>query len=86
MNYINCPVCNGQGKLDNGMICPKCHGRGFYALIGGFLVYFEGRFYRGQGIIRGLKKIFRIFINFVLFAFGFLGIISILFAGVNCLD
>ncbi|MCD6471175.1 AAA family ATPase [bacterium] len=78
MKYIYCPTCNGRGRLINEKKCPKCQGRGFYALIGGFLIYFEESFYPGQKIIHGLKKFFRILINSALFGFGLLGIISIL--------
>lgn len=78
MNYIFCPLCNGQGKLKDGTTCPKCKGKGFYALVGGFLLYFKGNFQAKQRIALGLKNFFSKAVIFFLFAFGFLGLVSIL--------
>jgi len=77
MNYINCPNCKGEGRIDN-RVCPACRGRGLYSWVGGFLLFWDKRFNKSQIAAMQLKKLVGSLITIILLLFGLLGILCLL--------
>ena len=76
-NFFVCPVCEGKGSRENKP-CPRCQGKGIYAWIGGYLVYFEKKFKKGESFLIILKAIFKTIIKIALISFAILGLFSLL--------
>ncbi len=76
MEFILCPTCKGEGEIE-GKICSTCKGRGVYAWFGGYLLFWEYAFERGEVFVRKLKKVLGIIFGMVLIVFGLLGLISL---------
>lgn len=76
MNFIYCPICQGEGKVEN-KICPQCRGRGLYAWIGGYLLYWARRFKKSEVLLSKIKTVGQFLINLFLFIFGLIGIVAL---------
>lgn len=77
IEFIICPTCDGSGRDAMGLLCPNCSGMGMG-------VFFEGKFlYWGMNIsgagikLRKLKDIAHLFINFLAYFVGLIGIVSL---------
>jgi ATP-dependent Clp protease ATP-binding subunit ClpC len=82
MNFIYCPTCQGEGKLEN-KICPECQGKGLYAWSGGYLLYFEKEIKKYYLFLEKLKLILNFLLNLVLFFFGLIGLSALIKVFVN---
>lgn len=82
MNYIYCPTCSGEGKVEN-KICLECGGRGLYAWIGGYLLYFEKKFEKRQIFLQKIKDVIQVLISLILFIFGLIGLSALIRAQFN---
>jgi len=76
MNYINCPNCKGEGRI-NSKICPICRGRGLYSWVGGFLLFWDKKFNKSQIAAVKLGRLIVALVTIVLFIFGFIGILCL---------
>ena len=72
MDFIICPTCQGEGLVDNKK-CRECHGLGFYAWYGGYLLCLKRMFDRRDVIQAKLGKFIKRLITVLLIIFGFLG-------------
>jgi len=77
MDFIYCPTCHGQGRL-NRRTCATCHGRGIYSWVGGYLLFWDKKFSRAEVAWLKLKKLINFLVNLFLFVFGLLGILALL--------
>ena len=74
-NFFICSSCDGK---EGANVCPVCDGRGIYAWVGGYLLYFEKKFEKIESFVRIFKIILKTAIKIILICFGILGILSLL--------
>ena len=76
MDFIICPNCQGQGKIES-KICSTCHGDGPYLWYTGYLLFWRKYFRSGQILVEKIKKIGWYFISSALLIFGLVGLLSL---------
>jgi len=73
MDFIYCPSCQGQGRIEE-RICYECGGVGLYKWVGGWLVFWQRAISFGEVFLNKFKKVVWIIINIFLFVFGLVGV------------
>lgn len=76
MKFIICPSCKGRGQLQEKK-CLVCGNREIYGFFGGYLLFLDKIFSKGEIIIYAIKNFFKILFRILLILFGFWGILCL---------
>ncbi|MFA5029630.1 MAG: AAA family ATPase [Patescibacteria group bacterium] len=77
LDYLLCSSCQGRGEV-NGAPCPVCQGRSLGLWLGDVLLFW-GKSINSSAVLENqIRNIFKIIINSLLWVFGAVGIISLI--------